>query len=126
MKINLKQRTNNLIVECDEGLMDIVVRNLLLNAVKYGKQNSEITVNINRIKNAFTVAIKNISDDIPENLCNGIFEKFKSRKIGSEKGGTGIGLFNVRNIVHLHKGEIFCKCSAKQWVEFKFKIPQNI
>jgi K+-sensing histidine kinase KdpD len=126
MQIVLKQQTKNLVLECDEGLLDIVIRNLLINAIKYGQQNTEIIVNINRDKNNFFAAVRNFSDVIPRDLCHGIFEKFKSKEIGSEKGGTGIGLYNVKNIIHLHQGTITCKCSAKKWIEFKFNIPQKI
>jgi K+-sensing histidine kinase KdpD len=126
MQIVVNSLTRNLVVECDEGLLDIVVRNLLINAIKYGKQNSEINVNINRTKTNFIIAIKNFSDVIPADLCTDIFEKFKSKKIGTEKAGTGIGLYNVRNIILLHQGNITCKSSTKKWIEFKFNIPQKI
>ena len=126
MNIVLKQHTNSKIIECDEGLMDIVLRNLLINAIKYGKQKTEINVTINRNQKEFSVAIRNYSDLIPADLCDGIFEKFFSRKIGKEQAGTGIGLYNVRNIIQLHHGTITCKCSAQKWIEFLFNIPQNI
>ena len=126
MQLILKYDIRNLVVECDVGLMDIVVRNLLLNAIKYGKQNTDIDVNINRTKKDFMMSVKNYSDEIPADICKGIFEKFKSKKIGSEKGGTGIGLYNVRNIIHLHRGKITCKKSAGKWIEFHFTIPQHI
>jgi len=126
MRIILKRPTKNMIVECDEGLLDIVIRNLLLNAIKYGKQKSDITVSISRSKKNFFVTIRNYNDDIPGDLCEGIFEKFKSRKVGREKGGTGIGLYNVKNIVQLHQGDITCKCLARKWIEFRFNIPQTI
>ena len=125
MRIVLKRQSKNLIIECDEVLLDIVIRNLLINAIKYGEHNSEITVGINRDKKDFFVSVKNRSDAIPRDLCVGIFEKFQSRKIGSEKGGTGIGLYNVKNIINLHQGNITCKCLAGKWIEFRFNIPQK-
>lgn len=126
IQIVIKQKTKNQIVECDDGLLDIVIRNLLINAIKYGIKNSEITIGINRVKNHFSVSVRNKSDEIPGDLCDGIFEKFKSKKIGTEKGGTGIGLYNVKNIINLHQGNISCNCLAGNWVEFKFSIPQKL
>jgi signal transduction histidine kinase len=126
MQIVLVQTTKNHIFECDEGLLDIVIRNLLINAIKYGKQNTEIKVAIDRNKKDFFVSVKNLSDEIPADLCDNIFQKFRSRKIGSQKGGTGIGLYNVKNIIHLHQGTIACKCLAGKWIEFKFNIPQTL
>ena len=72
------------------------------------------------------MSVKNICDEIPANLSDGIFEKFKSRKIGAEKGGTGIGLYNVKNIINLHQGNIICNCSAGKRIEFMFNIPQKL
>lgn len=126
MRIVVKQQTKNLVLECDEGLLDIVIRNLFINAIKYGKQNTEITVNISRNEKDFFVSVKNISDAVPGDLCDGIFEKFRSRKIGIEKGGTGIGLYNVKNIINLHRGDISCNCSAGKWIEFRFNIPHKL
>jgi hypothetical protein len=126
MQIKFKHDTHNLIIECDEGLMDIVVRNLLMNAIKYGKQNTIIDVAIDRTQKNFRMAVKNYSNYIPADLCKGIFDKFRSRKIGNEKGGTGIGLYNVKNIIKLHNGTITCKCSGKNWIEFNISIPQKI
>jgi len=126
MQILLEQKTKNHIIECDEGLLDIVIRNLLINAIKYGKQNTDINVCIDRNRNDFFVSVKNRSDGIPGDLCDEIFQKFRSRKIGSEKGGTGIGLYNVKNIINLHHGAITCKCLAGKWIEFNFNIPQKI
>jgi K+-sensing histidine kinase KdpD len=126
MQITLKQHTQSLIIECDEGLMDIVVRNLLMNAIKYGKQKTNIDVNINRTNKDFQLTVRNFSNNIPADLCKGIFDKFRSKEIGNEKGGTGIGLYNVKNIIKLHKGTISCKCSVKKWIEFDMSIPQKI
>ena len=126
MKISLKQLTKNLIIECDETLLDVVIRNLLINAIKYGKENTDIVIKLSRSKNDFFVSVKNLSDDIPGDLCKGIFDKFKSRKIGAERGGTGIGLYNVKNIINLHQGNVTCDCLAGKWIEFTFNLPQKI
>ena len=87
------------------------------------KQKSEISVTIERTATDFKVSIKNFCNVIPADLCEDIFEKFKSRPIGKEKGGTGIGLYNVRNIIHLHQGNITCKSSAKYVAADRVVIP---
>jgi len=114
------------LVKGDDGLLDIVMRNLLINALKYGKKGSTITVKVIRKNKFLQVSVKNASESLPVNFCKGIFQKFKTKEIGKVKGGSGIGLYNVRKIVNLHGGEISCKVKKKNWVHFEFKIPQDI
>ncbi len=125
MTIEKINHDNNYIIEGDECLLDIVVRNLLLNAIKYGKANTTIFIEMASEKNYFTVSVKNKCEKIPERFCDGLFQKFQSRKIGSVKGGTGLGLFNVKNIIDLHNGNIECFTLPGEWIVFKFVIPQN-
>ena len=114
------------LIEGDDGLLDLVMRNLLINALKYGKKGSTITVKVERKNKFLQVGVKNACESLPANFCKDIFQKFKTKEIGDVKGGSGIGLYNVKKIVTLHGGEISCKVEKKKWVHFEFKIPQNI
>jgi signal transduction histidine kinase len=126
MTISTNMITDNSILECDENLIDIVMRNLLINAVKYGEPGTEIAVKISYNEGKFFVAVKNKCKHIPKDFCNEIFQKFKSKKIGSVKGGTGIGLYNVKNILRLHQGDISCKISSNREIEFSFDLPRRV
>jgi len=114
------------VIEGDDGLLDIVMRNLLINALKYGKEGTTISVSVIRKNKFLQVAVKNACESLPANFCRDIFQKFKSKEISGIKGGSGIGLYNVKKIVNLHGGEISCNVEKKKWVVFAFKIPQDI
>jgi signal transduction histidine kinase len=125
MRIIVEDSTAGPMLEGDEVLLDIVMRNLLMNAVKYGKEKTDIIIKILKTDENFIVSVKNACGPLPKDLCKDIFKKFRSRKIGSAKGGTGIGLYNVKNIVNLHKGDISCYTSPAPAIEFKFNLPQR-
>lgn len=99
----------NIIVRIDPGLMKQAITNLLDNAVKYGKEKSEISVIVGNFgDNKFRLDIVNTGDEIPEEALAKIFERFyrvdlqNSRK----KGGVGLGLSVVKSIINLHEGSI--------------------
>jgi signal transduction histidine kinase len=125
MRLIIEDSTTGSMLEGDEGLLDIVMRNLLMNAVKYGKEKTDIMIKILNTEEDLIVSVQNVCDPLPKDLCKDIFQKFRSRKIGSAKGGTGIGLYNAKNIVNLHKGDISCCVSPASTIEFKFNLPQR-
>jgi signal transduction histidine kinase len=125
MKIVVVNNSDYLVVEADGNLLDIVMRNLLINAVKYGNPDSDIIITLSNDKNNFRVSVRNECKQIPKGFTDKIFEKFRSQKIGDVKGGTGIGLYNVKNIIQLHGGSIGKNFAAGEWIEFNFNLPRR-
>jgi signal transduction histidine kinase len=126
MKIAVKKPPDDPIIEGDDGLLDIVMRNLLINALKYGREGTEIEITVTRKNKDLNVIVKNECISLPKNFCSRIFEKFETKKIGSVKGGSGIGLYNVKKIIELHRGEVSCRVDKKKWVVFEILLPQTI
>ncbi len=126
MKTVINQPSGDIIIEGDDGLLDIVMRNLLINAIRYGKNGSDIIVSIERVKKDCKLMVRNECEKIPKNFCNNIFQKFTKKKVGTVKGGTGLGLYNVKKIIDLHHGTVKCMVKNKRWIEFEIILPQNI
>ena len=86
-----------------------VFTNLLENAIKYGYENSEIIVDVEKNKNKeITVVITNEGEGIPQKYLERLTERFfrvdkaRSRKIG----GTGLGLAIVKHILIRHRATL--------------------
>ena len=126
MKIVTRKLSGDLIIEGDDDLLDIVMRNLLINAIRYGKDGTDITLSIAKVNKDCEVTVKNECEKIPENFCDDIFQKFTTKKIGTVKSGTGLGLYNVKKIIELHQGTVNCIVIDKSWIEFKIILPQKI
>jgi two-component system, OmpR family, phosphate regulon sensor histidine kinase PhoR len=89
--------------------LEMIFRNLLDNAVKYGGSPPEVQVNLHR--NRLGRAIIRIADNgsgIPLTMRRKIFGRFERLGLELErsKPGTGLGLFIVRTLVQRLKGRI--------------------
>ncbi|MDN5212973.1 two-component regulator propeller domain-containing protein [Fulvivirgaceae bacterium BMA12] len=105
----------------DRDKFEIILFNLLSNAIKYTPEYGKISVQIGTgdsntdtesttqktAKSAF-IRIDNTGYGIPEDQIGHIFERFYSGKEDLADGhSSGVGLEIVKNMVDLHKGEIF-------------------
>ncbi|HBJ11628.1 MAG TPA: hypothetical protein DDY61_08135 [Ruminococcaceae bacterium] len=83
-----------------ESLVFEMLYNLCDNAVKYNKENGNVTVSVGTIEGAPFVTVKDTGIGIPPEYTDRIFERFfrvdKSRS--KESGGTGLGLSIVKHI----------------------------
>jgi len=113
-------------INVDAQLIEIAVRNLIENAMKYSDPYTTIKMVHSFSDQNLDFSIKSFNKAIPKDLCQGIFEKFKTKKIGDAKTGTGIGLYNVRNIVNLHHGSVECRVKTGKWILFRLRIPVNL
>jgi signal transduction histidine kinase len=99
------QPTEPLVYECRPTALKRAVRNLLDNAVKYGKSAS---VDIRRLSQAIEVNVDDNGPGVPQQELSRVLEPFyrlddsRSR----ETGGAGLGLAIVRSIVQLHGGTL--------------------
>ena len=114
-----------LYVRGDPDLLHQVVYNLLENAVKFTNQGGYIRVTTFSRERMAYVRIANSGIGIPSEDLPRIFERFyKSDKSRShDKTGVGLGLFIVKTIIGLHKGEIEVRSSEGSYCEFEFHIP---
>lgn len=97
-----------LVIVGDGELLARVFENILTNAIRYGGDGHFIDMNAYREGDEVVVQIINYGDQIPEEALPHIFEMFftgdKAR--AHQGGGTGLGLFIVKNIVEKHRGTI--------------------
>jgi signal transduction histidine kinase len=115
-------------VACDPYLMNVVVMNLLGNAVKYGCVSGEIRVKLELDDAFFRISFYNKGPGFPESQTSALFQKFSRldtpelRKVK----GSGIGLYTCWRIVNLHYGRIWAESEEGKWAEFHCEIPQPL
>lgn len=95
------------IVAGDRAQLAQVLRNLIDNAVKYGKPGGEVLVTLEATKTGWLlIAIKDEGEGIaPEHLPR-LTERFYRADTSRSRaaGGTGLGLSIVKHIVERHRG----------------------
>lgn len=126
MSLRDKLKPQKIMLMTDDDFLQMVFRNLMENALKYGDAESEVIVDVGTDKKYVNVAVKNRGKGIPEEIKEYIFDKFKHANVGKNKSGTGIGLYNVKNIIEKLGGKITFVSEHDKWTEFKFRIPLNL
>lgn len=89
-------------------LVEELVYNLCDNAIRYNRENGNVTVTVTPLEKGASVSVKDTGIGIPEKYQERIFERFfrvdKSRSKAT--GGTGLGLAIVKHITQLHDAKL--------------------
>ena len=99
---------NDCPILCNEDDLYQILFNLVENGIKYNRENSDLTITLNRIRDTAVLKIKDEGTGIPEDSLPFIFDRFyrvdKARSRST--GGSGLGLSIVRDLVEKHQGKI--------------------
>jgi PAS domain S-box-containing protein len=89
------------ILQLDQHLLQIILQNILSNAIKYTPDKGKITLSIGLKDQALGIKIKDTGIGIPKDQQAHIFEKlFRADNVRStDTDGTGLGLYMVKQIV---------------------------
>lgn len=138
IRIERKYPAYPLKIEVDPDRFSSAMSNLLDNAIKYSPENSEITILLQKIEpnssilkerkikfgNTYLlIGITNQGPIIPKEYQEKIFEKFEKIELKPGVKGIGLGLTIVKNIVKLHKGDIWVESSNEKGTTFYILIP---
>lgn len=99
--------------------------NLLENAIKYSFPNGLIQTNLAITKNTALFSIKDNGVGIPSIEQKKLFTKFSriDNVLSVSSGGTGLGLYIVKNLVSAHKGNIWVKSKENEGATFFVELP---
>ncbi|MBL4892043.1 MAG: GHKL domain-containing protein [Rhizobiaceae bacterium] len=112
------------VVNGDEDELVQLFHNLVENAVKYGRENSEIDISIKQNDN-LTITIKDAGEGIPPEHIPRLTERFYRVDSGRsrEKGGTGLGLAIVKHIINRHRGNLTIESTVGEGSTFTVELP---
>jgi two-component system phosphate regulon sensor histidine kinase PhoR len=123
----VSQYEEGVYVYADYNRIRQVLINLIINAIKYGKENGIVTVTLTQTTKNLKISVKDDGNGIePEHLLR-IFERFyrieKSRS--KQEGGTGLGLAIVKHIIEKHNSKISVKSKLGEGTQFTFKLQRT-
>lgn len=112
-------------IQTDAICFSRIVTNLLSNAVKFSEYNSEINLTIEVNEQHFVLNIHDGGPGIPEQEINQLFRKFSqlSTRPTSGEGSSGLGLYIVKQLCNLIKGQITVTNHPKGGAVFTLKLP---
>lgn len=88
--------------------INILIRNLVDNAIRYTQEGGTVTIDIRENKDNIELHVIDNGPGIPEELRERVFERF-FRMIGNQTTGSGLGLGIVQQIARLHNAKINLK-----------------
>src|SRR3989338_1065770 len=109
----------------DKEKIELVLQNLLDNAIKYTKKNGHVLVNILQEGNMVTVSIQDNGVGIPQDQQKKLFSKFfRARNVMQmHTDGSGLGLFIVKNVLTTHGGDVGIESEEGKGTKVWFSLP---
>jgi signal transduction histidine kinase len=104
---------------CDKVKLNQVITNLLTNAVKYTRSETDITIRVTRQNDHWRLSVEDQGEGIKESNIERIFEPF----VTGSPTGIGLGLYITKKTVNLMKGEISVDSRPDQGTRFTISMP---
>lgn len=117
----------NTSVKGDRLLIETILTNLIENALKYAGPQAHVSIYGKTIGNSTSFGIKDDGPGVSSEDQEKIFSKFY--RSGNEdtrmQKGSGLGLYIVRELVHLHGGKISYKNNTPEGANFQIDISND-
>ncbi|WP_452598229.1 tetratricopeptide repeat-containing sensor histidine kinase [Pontimicrobium sp. MEBiC01747] len=125
--INLINNTTREYVFADRSMVEIIIQNLLANAVKFCENGDSITINNKTSVNS--KAIISIADSgigISKENQDKLFNDKAFSTVGTNnEKGTGLGLTICKEMVELNQGRIWVDSELKKGSTFYIELPKS-
>ena len=110
---------------CDDEKVIRILKNLILNAIKFTERDCNIHISARNLKNGFIeISVKDNGIGIAKKDINRIFDQYV--KVDSKSSGSGLGLTVVKSLVEAHGGTVEAKSEGKnKGSTFTFTLPKN-
>jgi signal transduction histidine kinase len=117
----------DLVVSANRDLMNIILSNLISNAVKYSRPDTVVTVNGERDGDRAHIIVRDEGMGIKPEEIDHIFEEFYRTRMAREveRDGTGLGLPIVRKAVDSLEGNISVYSEVDVGTTFHVYIPSS-
>ncbi|HVV50436.1 MAG TPA: ATP-binding protein [Polyangia bacterium] len=109
-------------VDVDTERMQLVLANLIGNAVRYTPPGGAVTVRGRRTDAATVIEVQDTGPGIPKQYQAAVFDKF-FRLPGSSSGGAGLGLYIAKEIAMAHGARLSLASEAGAGSLFSVELP---
>ncbi len=113
--IEVKTKLKKVKYTSEKDLIKEIWINLISNAIKYGKQNGKIEIELKKVQGEIIVTIKDDGIGMTEEQKKHVFDKFYQADVSHSSKGLGLGLTIVKRIVELANGTITCESVKNEY-----------
>lgn len=112
----------------DYNHINLVIRNLLSNALKFTETGGKVNFKANMIQDYCEISISDTGIGISDHLLQDIFSiNSGNRQVGTEgEKGTGLGLPLCKEFIEKNNGQIWMESQNGEGTTFYVKLPLSI
>jgi len=123
--IKVTRRHKLPLVLADENRLRQILVNLIDNAIKYSMPESEVMLDFKLDGDELVTSITDSGVGVSPAQIDKLFQKFGRiyNPLSVKAGGTGLGLFIVKNLVESHGGRIWVTTREGRGSKFSFSLP---
>ncbi|MDZ7962977.1 MAG: ATP-binding protein [Aulosira sp. DedQUE10] len=125
-RLRLLTQQERLVVLMDERLLNYLLKNLLLNALKYSPEDTSVLLLLDRQANLVEIEVRDRGIGIPADYYPYIFQPFRRGNNVAGIPGTGLGLAIVKRCVDLLQGDITFDSEVGKGTTFRVTLPIGI
>ena len=116
----------NTIGFADSNTVNLVIRNLMTNAIKFTNDGGKVVIGLEDQENEWLIAVQDNGVGMNDEVLKILFDKtapYTTRGTANEKG-TGLGLILCKEFVEKNGGKIFVESQVGKGSTFSFTIPK--
>ncbi len=124
--IDLIDHSQRDFVYADRSMFEIVIQNLLANAVKFCKNGDSITISNHISNGSCIISIADTGIGISKENIEKLFKNNSFTTIGTKnEKGTGLGLSICKELVELNNGKIWVESNLNVGSTFYVQLPKS-
>ena len=112
ISVNITADTNSALILGQYQLLDVLIRNLLDNAIRYTPPRGEVNCRVDVSNTHARLTVSDNGPGVSEHSMERIFDRFH-RGISTSENGSGLGLSIVKRIAELHDASIETRTQTK-------------
>jgi signal transduction histidine kinase/tetratricopeptide (TPR) repeat protein len=125
-RIVLIDESQRELIYADKSMIEIVIQNLLTNAVKFSRTGDMITISNKKQNGNTLICIEDTGVGIAKENLDKLFKSNAFTTIGTKnEKGTGLGLSICKELVELNKGRIWVESTVNVGTKFYVELPKD-
>jgi signal transduction histidine kinase len=111
-------------VSADQVRVNLILHNLLNNAVKYSAEGTTIRISVRNTGKVLTVSVADQGKGISSEDQTKLFQSFERLgETSTTKPGLGLGLLVCKRLIEAHSGKIWVESEPGKGSTFSFTLP---